>query len=100
MVVAPLLQGGPKKTYLYEKVGSNGEHLKYGITNNPNSRYTQEQLAGGKLKILASGDRQDMLGLERSLHENLPIGPEEGQSFYGGIQEENGLKPPPYEGVP
>jgi len=37
-----------------------------------------------------------MLELERKLHENLPIGPEEGQKFYIQKQIGKGLKPPPY----
>jgi hypothetical protein len=84
-------------TYLYQKVGSEGEHLKFGITNNPATRYTQEQLGGGRLKILTSGSRADMLQLERNLHETLPIGPEERQSFYIQKQVDKGLNPPPYE---
>ncbi|WP_345184836.1 hypothetical protein [Microbacterium panaciterrae] len=36
-----------------------------------------------------------MLALERSLHESLPIGPEEGQLFYIQRQISNGLRPPP-----
>ena len=40
---------------------------------------------------------EDMLALERRLHERLPIGPEEGQSFYIKIQERLGLTPPPYQ---
>lgn len=36
-------------------------------------------------KILAKGSRSDMLKLERDLHETMPIGPEEGQSFYEDI---------------
>ncbi|MCU1320814.1 MAG: repeat-associated core domain protein [Acidobacteriaceae bacterium] len=83
-------------TVLYEKIGANGEHLKYGITNNPATRYSPGQLAGGRLKILARGSRSEMLRLERSLHEALPIGPEEGQGFYVNKQVGNGLKPPPY----
>jgi hypothetical protein len=34
--------------------------------------------------------------LERQLHETLPIGPEERQSFYIQKQVEQGMKPPPY----
>ena len=83
-------------TYLYQKVSAEGEHLKFGITNNPATRYTQKELAGGRLRILARGARSAMLGLERALHENLPIGPEEGQSFYVEKQIQNGLRPPPY----
>jgi RHS repeat-associated protein len=88
--------GSTGSTYLYEKLGPNGEHLKYGITNNPATRYSPGQLAGGRLKILARGSRSEMLALERSLHEKMPIGPEEGQSFYIEKQVNNGLKPPPY----
>jgi len=35
-----------------------------------------------------------MLALERKLHETLPIGPEEAQSFYIQLQVEKGLLPP------
>lgn len=83
-------------TYLYQKVGATGEHLKFGITNNPLTRYTQQELAGGRLRILAQGARDEMLKLERSLHMNLPIGPEEGQKIYLEIQKAKGLKIPPY----
>lgn len=82
--------------YLYQKVGSQGEHLKYGITKNPTTRYTKSQLDGGQLKVVAEGSKKEMLSLERSLHETLPIGPEEGQLFYIQKQIEKGLKPPPY----
>ncbi len=81
---------------LYQKVGPKGEHLKFGITKNPNTRYTKEQLGGGRLKEIARGDKKEMLSLERKLHKKLPIGSEEGQKFYIRKQVEQGLKPPPY----
>ena len=84
--------------YLYQKVGPNGEHLKYGFTKNPNTRYTKKQLGDGRLRIIAQGSKDDMLALERKLHETLPIGPEEGQLFYIEKQAEQGLKTPPYGG--
>jgi hypothetical protein len=87
---------GRETVYLYEKVGANGEHLKYGTTKNPLTRYTQTQLGGGRLKILASGEKSEMLSLERNLHETMPIGPEEGQSFYKDIQAQKGYSVPPY----
>ena len=59
-------------------------------------RYTQEELGGGRLRILSEGSRDDMLRLERNLHETLPIGSEEAQKFYIRMQIEKGLKPPPY----
>lgn len=83
-------------TYLYQKVGAQGEHLKFGITKNPAMRYTQEELAGGRLRIIGQGERSEMLRLERQLHETLPIGPEEAQKFYIQRQIEKGFKPPPY----
>jgi RHS repeat-associated protein len=83
-------------TFLYQKLSPTGEHLKYGITKNPGTRYTSAELNGGWLNILASGSKQDMLALERSLHETLPIGPEEGQTPYIWIQVAKGLRPPPY----
>jgi hypothetical protein len=86
-----------KEAYLYQKIGKDGEHLKYGITNNPATRYTAQQLNGGRLKILTSGSREEMLKLERNLHETLPIGPEELQKFYIQIQTDKGLLPPPYK---
>jgi RHS repeat-associated protein len=96
-VVAALKSIPKDVTYLYQKLGAAGEHLKYGISKNPETRYTEEELAGGQLKILAMGPRKDMLKLERDLHETLPIGPEEGQKFYIQKQIEKGLIPPPYK---
>ena len=83
-------------TYLYQKIGPNGQHLKFGITRNPLTRYTQAELGGGRLRIVAWGSRQEMLRLERSLHETLPIGAEERQLFYIRMQLERGLSAPPY----
>lgn len=69
-------------TYLYQKVSAEGKHLKFGITNNPATRYTKKELAGGRLRIIAQGERSKMLHLERNLHETLPLGTEEGQLYY------------------
>ena len=88
--------GGSDVTYLYQKVGAAGEHLKFGVTDNPATRYSAAELNGGSLRIIGQGERSEMLGLERQLHETLPIGPEEGQLFYIQKQVQNGLKPPPY----
>jgi RHS repeat-associated protein len=81
-------------TYLYQKVRSTGEHLKFGITDDPATRYTAAELNGGSLNIIAQGERSEMLGLERQLHETLPLGPEERQSFYIQMQIQKGLLPP------
>ncbi|HOX03775.1 MAG TPA: hypothetical protein P5555_16025 [Candidatus Paceibacterota bacterium] len=83
-------------TYLYQKVGAQGEHMKFGITKNPATRYTQEELAGGRLRIIGQGERSEMFRLERQLHETLPIGPEEAQKYCIQKQVKKELKPPPY----
>jgi len=88
--------GSSDVTYLYQKVGAQGEHLKFGITDNPATRYTAAELNGGSLRIIGQGERSEMLSLERQLHETLPIGPEERQLFYIQKQAQKGLKPPPY----
>lgn len=82
--------------YLYQKLSSTEEYLKYGYTKNPETRYTQAEMNGGQLNILAYGLKEDMLALEPNLHENLSIGPAEGQTFYIAIQVAKGLRPPPY----
>jgi RHS repeat-associated protein len=87
---------GKCPTYLYQKVTALGRHLKFGITRTPATRYTSEELAGGRLRILAEGSKKEMLQLERDLHRTLPIGPEEGQNFYIQQQIEQGFKAPPY----
>lgn len=86
------LESKGNETYLYQKVSSTGEHLKFGITNNPATRYTANELAGGKLVIIAKGPRTQMLGLERELHSTLPLGPEERQLQYVRIQNMKGLR--------
>ena len=83
-------------TYLYQKVSATGEHLKYGITMDLRGRYSAAELAGGRLRVLASGSRADMLALERNLHTYLPIGPEENQGIYHSIQAALGYRLPPY----
>jgi RHS repeat-associated protein len=57
---------GKETTYLYQKVGTAGEHLKFGITGNPATRYTAAELNGGQLRIIAQGERSEMLSLESS----------------------------------
>jgi len=94
---AAVESGADDVNYLYQKVGSKGEHLKFGITDDPVGRYTQEELSGGKLRIVAKGVREEMLRLERNVHETLPIGLEEGQKCYIGVQVKKGLKAPPYK---
>jgi len=85
------LVSGNDLTYLYQKLGQSGEHLKYGITVDPVTRYTAQELAGGKLIILNKGPRDEMLKLERNLHKTMPLGPEERQACYQRIQQRGGI---------
>lgn len=68
-----------KPNYLYQKLDAQGNHLKFGITKNPDTRYTASQMNGCRLNLVAQGSRQEMLKLERAVHSTLPIGPEERQ---------------------
>jgi hypothetical protein len=79
--------GTLQRTSLYQKVGAQGEHLKFGVTRDPATRYTKAKLGGGRLKIVAQGQRSEMLKLERKLHETPPIGPEETAGF---LRQETG----------
>ncbi len=69
----------------------------FGITKSPATRYTQEEPAGGKLRIVGQGPREEMLQLERNIHETLPIGPEEAQKFYIQKQVQRASIRPPME---
>jgi hypothetical protein len=80
--------------YLYQQVGANGEHLKFGVTDDLVGRYSKAELNGGRLKVIAQGEKSEMLRLERDVHETLPIGPKEGQKFYIQKQVQKGLLPP------
>lgn len=96
-VVLKPLKIAKKLTVLYQKLDKDGKHLKYGIAKAPEkTRYTKKELDGGRLKILATGEKKDMLKLERNLHETMPIGSEEGQKVYDKIQAAKGLKTRPY----
>jgi RHS repeat-associated protein len=83
-------QNGQVTYYLYDKVSAAGEHLKFGMTTNPWTRYTNKELAGGYIEILFQGpDKGKIEALERLLHKNLPLGLEEGQTAYIAVQEAN-----------
>ena len=82
--------GGSDVTYLYQKVGRHVSISSSELRTIPRLLHAAE-LNGGSLTIIGQGERSEMLGLERQLHETLPIGPEEGQLFYIQKQVQNGL---------
>ena len=58
-----------KTTTLYELVDAAGNHLKWGITSNPLTRYSQKFLmsSGARLDPVLTGTRSSMANIERSL---------------------------------
>ena len=53
----------PKTAYLYDLVDNEGNHLKYGITQNPNARYTRAFMQDKRMIILNQGSRRAMYEL-------------------------------------
>lgn len=64
-----------RKAYLYDLVDNEGNHLKYGITQNPNARYTRAFMQDKQMFILNQGSRRAMYELESELIRNNPRGP-------------------------
>ncbi len=55
---------------LYDK--ATNQLMKWGVTQNPASRYTREFMQGKYLDLINNGPRSDMLQLERNLVETNP----------------------------
>lgn len=56
-----------RTTYLYELQTKTGEFLKYGISVNPNARYSTSFMRDKVIDRITSGTRADMLALERQM---------------------------------
>lgn len=63
---------GDQPAYLYERYDVDGNFLKYGVTQDLRTRYTDEELAGGYLLRTARGPRRLMLKQECELVETNP----------------------------
>ncbi|HLB49908.1 MAG TPA: hypothetical protein VJL59_23055, partial [Anaerolineales bacterium] len=60
-------------TYLYQLVDkTTGQHLKFGISSTPRTRYSQVFMSDKTMRIISSGSRAEMLASERWLVERLP----------------------------
>lgn len=59
------------ETTLYQLNDSEGNLLKWGITNNPTGRYSQAFMQDKFLNPIATGSRADMATLERILTERV-----------------------------
>ncbi len=67
---------------MYAKYDAEGNFQKWGITQEPAKRYTNAELAGGRLKRLRKGPRTEMLKRERRLVERFP-GPQNKEPWAG-----------------
>ncbi|HEU0066048.1 MAG TPA: hypothetical protein VFQ57_02280, partial [Sphingomonas sp.] len=56
-----------RTTYLYELQTRGGEFLKYGISVNPDTRYSKSFMADKRIFRITSGSRADMLDVERQM---------------------------------
>jgi hypothetical protein len=80
-----------KPATLYAKVDKDGNFLKWGISQNPPTRYSKSQLEGGKLNdnyVHGTGTRSDILDRERKLVERFP-GPENHEPWAGRKKSEH-----------
>ena len=67
---------------LYGRFDADGKFLKWGISQDPNTRYTWKDLDGGEVRSYRSGSRTDILIRERKLVERFP-GPMNKESWAG-----------------
>ena len=63
---------GDQYAELYALMDAQGHFLKWGVSQNARTRYSQRELAGGTTVVVAHGKRTDMLWLERCLVESMP----------------------------
>ena len=65
-------KNSPKPATLYRRVDKDGNHQKWGISQNPDTRYTKPQLGTDHLEIIETGPRDEILAKERALVESDP----------------------------
>jgi hypothetical protein len=63
---------GDQIAYLYARYDADGNFLKWGITQDLDRRYTDVELAGGRLVQETNGPRREILRQERELVETCP----------------------------
>jgi len=59
-------------TSLYGRYDAEGNFQKWGVTQDPNNRYSTKELDGGRLKVYRTGPRSEILDRERKLVERFP----------------------------
>ena len=73
----------PRTTYLYQLYDNNDQYLKTGITDDPGGRYSQKFMEDKYMDIINSGNRRNMVTLERHIVEIDP-GPLNREPWAGG----------------
>ena len=63
---------GNQPAELYALIDANGKFLKWGVSQNATTRYSDAQLAGGTTVVVGRGTRDEMIALERALTESMP----------------------------
>lgn len=63
---------GNQYAELYAFVDANGRLLKWGVSQDASSRYSKSELNGGRVIVVGSGTRDEMISLERALTESRP----------------------------
>jgi hypothetical protein len=76
---------GNQPAELYALIDSNGRFLKWGVSQNPNTRYSKSELNGGRVVVVGSGTRDEMIALERALTESMP-GPANNEPWAGSAK--------------
>ena len=67
---------------LYGKFDADGNFQKWGISDNPQTRYTSKELDGGYVKEYRTGPRDQIMDRERRLTERFP-GPQNNEPWAG-----------------
>jgi RHS repeat-associated protein len=69
----------------YKKFDKNGNFRKHGVSHNASTRYTKQQLGGGRVEVQNNGPRNQMLDEERQAVETNP-GPDNHEPWAGSQQ--------------
>ena len=69
------------------KFNKEGDFQKWGISPDASKRYTDKQLSGGRVEVIETGTRKEMLKKERNLVETKP-GPQNLEKWAGKRKEE------------
>ncbi|WP_201511870.1 hypothetical protein [Psychrobacter alimentarius] len=73
---------GNQPTEIYQKYDAEGNYLKTGISQNANTRYTDAEIDGGRIRVIGERPRNKAVQIERNITERNP-GPDNKESWAG-----------------